>query len=156
MHFDVVFDVAQQNAVSIWWVLAGLPLLLVALGLTLLRKRMRSNVPAGIAWLVALPGVFWMIATGVNLLGGRAVLKDALSSNRCEIVEGRITALDPMPFEGHKDERIIVGDKRFYYSDYGMTPGFHLTVSHGGPLRVGQYVRIHCLGNDIARLEIAR
>jgi hypothetical protein len=123
MQFDVVFDVAQQNAVSIWWVLAGLPLLLVALGLTILRKRIRSNVPASIAWLVAVPGIFWMTATGVNILGGRAVLKEALSSNRCEVVEGRITALDPMPFAEHKDEMITVGDKRFYYSDYGYDSG---------------------------------
>ena len=155
MHFDVVFDVARQNAVSVWWALAGGLFVLVAIVLTVLRKRMRANVPVVIAWVLAVPGIFWMVATGSNILGGRAVLKDALSSNRCEIVEGPITALDPMPFEGHKDEMIMVGDKRFYYSDYAITPGFHQSVSHGGPLRLGQYVRIHHLGNDIARLEIA-
>ncbi len=35
-----------------------------------------------------------------------------------------------------------------------MTAGFHQSVQHGGPIHEGLQVRIHYLGNDIAKLEI--
>jgi hypothetical protein len=156
MHFDVVFEVNEQGWGGILCLLAGLALILVPALLTFFRRQIKSTVPAWIAWMVAIPFLSWMLVTGFNSVAGVTILRAALKSGRCEVTEGAITTLDPMPFEGHKYERFSVGRKEFYYSDFIKTPGFHHSVSHGGPLRLGQYVRIHHLGNDIARLEIAR
>jgi hypothetical protein len=59
-----------------------------------------------------------------------------------------------MPAGGHDDESFDVNGRHFHYSDYEVSAGFHNTSSHGGPLYEGAYVRIWCLGNDIARLEL--
>jgi hypothetical protein len=156
MHFDVIFDVTQEGVGNLWWLLAGLPLILVAVVLTRLRRQLKSTIPALIAWVAAVPSFLWILVTGVSLITSAAGLSNALRSGKCEVTEGLITELDPMPYGGHKYERFTVAGKEFYYSDFIKTPGFHHSVSHGGPLRTGQYVRIHYVGNDIARLEIAR
>jgi hypothetical protein len=56
----------------------------------------------------------------------------------------------------HDPERVVVAGRRFYYSDYDIRPGFHQSQSHGGPIRLGLYVRIHHVNGEIARLEIAK
>ncbi len=60
-----------------------------------------------------------------------------------------------MPYEGHKEESFSVGNRRFHYSDYAVTSGFHNSRSHDGAIQEGVNVRIHCTGNAIAKLEIA-
>ena len=61
-----------------------------------------------------------------------------------------------MPYAGHSDESFVVGGRRFSYSDFVVTSGFHNAASHGGPIREGLYVRVTYLGNLILRLEIAQ
>ncbi len=61
-----------------------------------------------------------------------------------------------MPVNGHKDESFIVDGQRFTYSDFVGTAGFNHTRSQGGPIHNGIHVRIHHVGNEIARWEIAR
>jgi hypothetical protein len=36
-----------------------------------------------------------------------------------------------------------------------LTPGFHNTASHGGPIKPGLHVRLSYAGNDILRIEVA-
>ena len=80
----------------------------------------------------------------------------ALSVGRFAIVEGPVTDFVPMPYAGHSDESFVVGGRRFSYSDFVVTSGFHNAASHGGPIREGLYVRVTYLGNLILRLEIAQ
>ncbi|MBV9128726.1 MAG: hypothetical protein JO117_11650 [Verrucomicrobia bacterium] len=61
-----------------------------------------------------------------------------------------------MPYTGHQMEWFVVDGRRFEYSDYVIVPGFNNTASHGGPIRQGLQVRVHYVGNNIARLEVAR
>jgi hypothetical protein len=60
-----------------------------------------------------------------------------------------------MPYTGHSEESFVVDGKRFSYSDFIVTSGFHNAASHGGPIRAGLYVRVSYIGNVILRLEIA-
>lgn len=46
--------------------------------------------------------------------------------------------------------------QRFCYSDYVITPGFHTSASHGGPIRAGIHVRIAHSGPTILRLEVRK
>jgi hypothetical protein len=61
-----------------------------------------------------------------------------------------------MPYEGHDQECFSVHSQRFCYSDYHVTPGFHNTASHGGPIRAGIPVRVAYSGPVILRLDIAK
>ena len=79
----------------------------------------------------------------------------ALRSNSCEIAEGTVTKFVPAPISGHADETFVVAGHGFSYSDYEIMPGFHTTVSHGGPIRAGAYVRVFYVKKTIVRLEIA-
>jgi hypothetical protein len=80
---------------------------------------------------------------------------DDYRAGRCAIIEGEVQNFHPMPFSGHGLESFEVAGHKFSYSDFRITPGFHQTRSHGGPIRPGIKVRVCYLGNDIARLEIA-
>jgi hypothetical protein len=56
----------------------------------------------------------------------------ALKTRQYSIVEGPIHSFHPMPFEGHTEERFVVQNEGFSYSDYVVTPCFNNTSSHGG------------------------
>jgi hypothetical protein len=56
----------------------------------------------------------------------------------------------------HDQESFTVGNHRFHYADNTISAGFNQTAAHGSPIHDGLHVRIHCVGNDIARLEIAK
>jgi hypothetical protein len=83
-------------------------------------------------------------------------LSRALQDGRAAVVEGPVEQFVPMPYTGHSMERFSVAGIRFAYSDYVITGGFNNTSSHGGPIRLGRFVRITYVGEDIVRLEICR
>jgi len=78
-----------------------------------------------------------------------------MREGRYSIVEGPVTDFVPMPNEGHSYESFTVQGRRFTYSDYEVTSGFHNSTSHGGPIRQGLYVRVTYMGNLILRLQVA-
>lgn len=80
----------------------------------------------------------------------------AFENGQYSVVEGIVTDFHPMPYEGHDEECFSVATKRFCYSDYEVTPGFHNSASHGGPIRLGLRVRVAFTFNTILRLEIAK
>ncbi len=93
-----------------------------------------------------------MISFAANLwiyLDARSALQDG----RAAIVEGPVGNFHPQPYGGHDTERFDVGGRHFEYSDYGSTPGFNTTQSHGGPVHAGEYVRITHYRGAILRLE---
>lgn len=156
MLFSSVFDVTRVGFNDLFWLLPGTSLILIASLLSLFRRYLRSSIPAIIAWAIATPVFVWVIVTGFIIISHKIALSDALKKGECDVTEGFVTDFEPMPYAGHRDEAFVVGGTRFHYSDYVITPGFRHSASHGGPLRAGEYVRIYHVGNDIARLEIAR
>ena len=79
---------------------------------------------------------------------------EAYRTGRYSVVEGPVENFRPMPYEGHQDECFSVQNQTFCYSDYGPTPGFNNSASHGGPIRAGLPVRIAYDDGHILRIDI--
>ena len=61
----------------------------------------------------------------------------------------------PMPFEGHDEERIRVNGEGFSYTDYDLSPRFHNSEGHGGPIHADSAVKVWFEGNNIVRLAVS-
>jgi hypothetical protein len=154
-----VFDI--QHAPYAWWVpaiglgfaaLAVLNLIIRSTGLAAFLPRTRSVLSP---WAMLGFSLFWtgcvLFVTGRPYLNGRA----ALAGGRARVVEGVVEHFVPMPENGKEMERFVVAGVPFSYSRYAASPGFRTTRPEGGPIHDGLRVRIHYLGNDILRLEVA-
>ena len=101
-------------------------------------------------------GLMWIyLVSGPILTQGKDAFT-AFQAGQYSLVEGTVRDFHPMPYEGHEEECFTVETNRFCYSDYEVTPGFHNTASHGGPMRSGIHVRIAHLGPTILRLQIRK
>jgi hypothetical protein len=98
----------------------------------------------------------WSLQTFVGTYQDYLQLRNALLQGKTVVVEGKVENFFPMSYSGHSMESFKVAGHKFEYSDYRITAGFNKTSSHGGPIRSGLYVRIHSLGNRIARLEVTK
>jgi hypothetical protein len=92
----------------------------------------------------------------INAYSYRQRVLEWLRDGHVQVTEGPVTDFVPMPYEGHAQERFTVRGHTFSYSDYVLSPGFHNTASHGGPIREGLNVRVTFAGNLILRLEVAQ
>lgn len=162
MPYRTVFDAATPNAgfspfMLIPLVLAGVGALLVFMPKTM--ERLLPNGPKGAARTVFSWFYFLFSSTmSVLVIGGYFVgsdeLRQGLESGQAVVSEGCLETFHPMPEAGHDDERIRVGGRLFTYSDYVLTSGFNQSESHGGPIHADSRVRIHAVGDTIARLEV--
>jgi hypothetical protein len=80
----------------------------------------------------------------------------AFETGKYSVAEGVVTDFHPMPYEGHDDECFSVSGRRFCYSDYMETPGFHNASSHGGPIHAGLQLRVSYSFGSILKLEVPR
>jgi hypothetical protein len=103
-----------------------------------------------------LPPILFLIIVFVLFFRGYIENINLVSSKRFSYVEGTVTNFVPMPYYGHAEESFTVSGVPFHYAGeyYDLTPGFHHTASHGGPIKDGIYVRIWYIGNEITKLEI--
>lgn len=155
MEYTIVFDVSDTGFRHWWFPVVGL----VFVGVGVVLMRVRRHLPRVHRWFpivllaIAIP---WTVFAFLGTLAGYWGLASALRDGRCEVVEGVVSDFHPMPRGGHSTESFVVEGRRFEYSDFNLSAGFNNAASHGGPIRNGVRVRIHHLGNDIARLEVAR
>jgi hypothetical protein len=164
MTYKTVFDVIQNGGATAFPGFSGLPLLVVGASLVLAPDLMQRVLPRGLQGAQRkIFGWFFFVAvlflTTVSFLSAYVDYRTAvadLNTGRYSVIEGAVTAFDPMPYNGHRQERFTVNAHRFSYSDYILTPGFHNTTSHGGPIREGLHVRIAYSGNLILRLEVTQ
>ena len=158
--FITVFNAADGGYRDWWFPAFGL--IFVAVGIL-----MPKLIDAGVlpcktgmrAWFPKLFlgfAIFWTSIAFVGTFTGFLKGRDALLSGQAEYVEGVVQNFVPMPYQGHATESFTVKGIRFAYSDYIVTSGFNNTVSHGGPIRQGLYVRIWYLSNDILKLQIPK
>jgi hypothetical protein len=156
VDYVTVFDITKEGYRCCWPAFLGLPLALLC-GVTLaLLRRLRVLVPLWIIAFVCMFSFAWTISSLLATVPRTHHLLFAARHGHCEITEGVVTNFSAMPYEGHQDESFVVGDTYFCYSDYDVRPGFHKSQSHGGPIHEGLQVRILHLGNEIARLDIAK
>jgi hypothetical protein len=163
MIFKTVFDAAHQGYGI--WAFLGIGLILMAVGILLVGAPglMLKFLPLGLqgqsrkifGWVFLSVAVTFTVVIFANTYSAYQATVTALDHGQYSVIEGQVTNFVPMPYEGHSDESFVVKGHRFSYSDYKLTPGFHNTASHGGPIHEGLYVRVTYVGGLILRLEIA-
>jgi hypothetical protein len=157
--YDVVFDAALQ---PFPWGWPALGLLVVTLGVLLRRSELRliaknpkQKTSLSSRFFLGF-SILWALAAGVGALSYYAAPRRAGERGSHRTAEGVVENFDPMPFEGHKPESFTVRGQTFAYSDYDITPYFHQSASHGGPIRADMRVRILHIDGKILRIEVER
>ena|SRR5437867_3225624 len=156
MQFDKIFDITQEGYLELWPPFAGALFVLLAFGGFLARRWLGPRWLRFMPLVVMIIGILWtLVATAITVIP-YLELSAALRNGRCTLTEGVVTQFEPEPASGHGFESFVVDGKYFRYSVYEWSPGFHRTHLNGSPLREGVHVKIYHVGNDIARLEVAR
>ncbi len=75
-------------------------------------------------------------------LGPLYKAKKLVANKEYKIVEGTVDNYQPMPYEGHANEKFDVAGVHFEFSDYDINVGYHNSAAHGGVIKAGRYVRI--------------
>lgn len=159
-HYRLVYSVADAGYQA--WAFVGVGTLILAVMIGFLIHDTRQQA-SGFRVAVRRVYLLGMIVFAVSLLliGGGATRDEyvrnrrALESGAYEVVTGTVEHFVPAPEEGHKDESFDVAGHHYSYSDYVVTPSFHQSRSHGGPIREGLAVRIADHDGQILRLEVA-
>jgi hypothetical protein len=163
MNYHTVFDAANQGfwnpAYNVVFVISAVGALIVFLP-NLMQRLMPNGaqgaVRTGVGWILFLAP---LVIGGYFIVGNHQAYQRAaetLKAGNFQVAEGPVTGFVPMPYEGHAMESFTVRGHTFRYSDYILTPGFHNTTSHGGPIREGLNVRVSFVNNLILRLEVAQ
>lgn len=155
MNCRLVFDVAASGLRVIWFPLVGVLFVLAGFVLVFLRRRLpklRSADGSRLVWFLFLFGFAWMLVAGVTTIGDYISMRRALLKGDFQIVEGVVQDFATIPRKGRESFR--VGGQRFAYGEFIVTPCFHETRAHGGPVTEGVYVRIAHRNGAILRLEI--
>jgi hypothetical protein len=161
MAYNVVFNISTVGYKEWPYVAGGSAF--IFLGILLVKYAHRvsiwDNMSRGFrrifSWIFLSVGISWTIFVFIGTYFQYVSMLDDYKKGHYEVVEGVVTNFKPMPYSGHMDECFTVNTVRFCYSDYGGTPGFNNTRSHGGPIRSGLHVRISYVDNVILKLEIA-
>jgi hypothetical protein len=155
-NYVTVFQISRGSSGLPFALLGLLPLVLGAI-LAIGKWRFHWRQPS---WLFPVffsaSGCLWIFFVSVPILTEGTDAFTAFRTGQYSLVEGTVADFHPMPYEGHDEECFTVEARRFCYSDYVVTPGFHNTVSHGGPIRAGIHVRIAYVGATILRLQIRK
>lgn len=149
-EYRTVFDITRTG-VEWWFPAAGAAMALLGLFEVSNHSGRRS---AWRGWLLVVIGASWAVSFGSWELYQRHKLIKAFDTGAYATVEGNVENFDPMPATGHRNECFSVRSARFCYSDYVLSPGFHQSASHGGPIRQGLHVRVAYVGDDIVRLQV--
>jgi hypothetical protein len=81
-------------------------------------------------------------------------LRRAYADGQSHVVEGPVENFQPMPYLGPQRESFSVGGVNFSYYPDDSTPCFTDVPPRRGPIRPGQFVRVHYDNECIQRLEI--
>lgn len=160
MDYRTVFDIADEGYKS--WSAHGLIFVAIGCLIVAFRERLsdqwseRPRQGSAFAFLFLGFAILWTLVDFWGTYSEYADLRDALSSGKASIVEGRVSQFKPMPVTGHAMERFCVETTCFEYSDFVATNGFNNTKSHGGPVREGLPVRVTYVGSAIVKLEVGR
>lgn len=156
MEYSVAYDVTLGGFRNWWLPVVGFVFIIISVQLIRFRLTFPWRIPPLVLFVFAGLSIFVTALIALGVIGGHIALASALQNGRCNVIEGAVSDFHPMPKGGHDKEWLIVGNQRFEYSDYMISAGFNNTASHGGPIRKNLPVRIHYLGNNIAKLEVAK
>jgi hypothetical protein len=165
VSYQVVFDISHRGP-QYWWLL-GIPLIMVTVGVSALRRPVGSPfrnriVTGNRTFLLVYTGFAATvgIAAALSMATQYFALRSALAHGQYKVVEGVVTGFVPASGGDHHPEQFTVvtatGREEYSYSWAGVTQGFNESRPHGGPMRDSLRVRIADVHGVIARLEIAR
>ena len=153
-QYRVVFDLSQKGFQ--WW-FPALGLIFLVIGGVMIWVGRHKHWPLSrsfVGYSMVGFACFWSGTVFATTYHDYLNVRSAYQQGQFSVVEGPVTAFDPMPYEGHRDECFSVKSERFCYSDYGVTAGFNNSTSHGGPIREELFVRVSYIGHTIVRLEV--
>jgi hypothetical protein len=100
-------------------------------------------------WLVAHIPLWRIGVTQTNRL------LDIYHNGKSQVVEGIVHISHEQSAHGHSSgDKITVGDQTFEVNYFLATPGYKQTISHGGVLREGAFVRLHYFDGIILKVEV--
>lgn len=152
-EYQSVFTVLQKSAPP--WLQVIVPAVIVtltAIALAVFLRFKTRRVLVGVLFVVGIFMTLTLSPAGISDMYART--REAYARGDYSVVEGKVTDFHPMPYSGHQNETFSVNGVQFSYSDYGISPCFNNTASHGGPIRLGQNVRVAYSGDCILKLEI--
>jgi hypothetical protein len=161
--YTLVFNLADQSVAPGPWIL--IPVVLTGVGALLVFKPalMRQIMPGGLqgtsrrlfSWFFFLFAGLLTVAILVSTISASTRLRTEMRLGKSLMTEGCLQGFHPMPASGHDTERLRINGLQFAYSDYVITPGFHQTESHGGPVHADSRLRLSYIGPEIVKLEVA-
>jgi hypothetical protein len=147
-EYATVFEITQKG--FDWW-FPAFGLIFVFFGPAIIRRYKASYKWA---YAIVIFASLWSLLSFSSMYSNYQHFRRAYQAGQYLVAEGAVEDFHPMPYGGHQDECFSVQRVRFCYSDYGPTPGFNNTSSHGGPIRAELPIRVSYVGNTILKLEI--
>jgi len=104
----------------------------------------------GLVWSFGAYGVYNNIRLGNEII-------EAYYSGKYEIIEGTVKVLHQQPKSGHDSGDLIrINQKEIEFSYFTSTPAYHQTLSQGGVLKDGVYVRLYLYKGNILRIDVSK
>ena len=127
-------------------------------------KSTRATEGPAMRWtspvLLALIAVTWTaIHVQFLLEGERATyrLLQAYRAGHASIAEGDVFVKHEQPYDGHSEGDVVqVGPREFHIDYFRTTPGYGLTIAHGGVLHFGVYTRVTYIDSVIVKIEVRK
>lgn len=131
----------------------------------ILRKKGRRGI---FPWpTLTMPPTFGIVVGSILLIGSSAIfihsifqsskLVSAYKRGECEVAEGFVHVLHTQPRSGHdKGDIVRIGNKELEIDYFRLTPGYDLTIAHGGALKDGVYARVYHKKGTIMRIDIRK
>ena len=154
---QLIFDLVDAGYQAGGVVVVGIFFIIGSLILFTFRNSVRkfstSWYPKAVpALLVVLSTVWTTLMFSQTYFEHQRLLED-LQSNRAVLISGVVTEFAPHTSK-RKQESFRVNGIEFFYSEARSMPGYHRYSGEDGPIRVGVFVKILHVGNDILRLEV--
>jgi len=161
VNFQPAFDVVTAGYQGWSYVRGGIfasvgALALLSLSLAIQSKPRRMTAFSWLMIAVAILGFCWSALAFNDTYKPYRELRAALLAGQCEVTTGVVEDFSPVHPGAIYLESFSVNGRRFEYSDFLESPGFHQTKKHGGPISPGLKVRIHHKNGVIARLELVQ
>jgi len=156
-EYDVVFDISRSGYATWWFPLGGAVVFLAIVAFARFKGIVEGNSSIGLlAAVVVVFGSVWVAGALFGTYREYWHLQAAAESGASEMVEGPVEHVGALPAPADHVERLVVAGRTFEYDEAEATNAFNQTRRKGGPLRVGQWVRIWHVDGQIVRVAIRR
>lgn len=158
MEFTTVFDLTSKSlrADAIHHTIVSIVLIIGGLSGVIFYKwvieKLQIRVTRSIFGILVLIGLWWWFEH-VDVFN-YAVLNNAKNA---QVVEGVVHVSQAQPYQGHTSgDKITINGQPFEVDYFNAAPGYKDTISRGGVLREGTYVRIHHCDGAIIKIEVIK